>query len=500
MNRRSVALLAIPFVAAALVYAPYLGNPHLYDDARAVRLMASGTSPSPWPPTFGRALTWAWFGAQHALWGADPLGYRVTSVCLHAASSALAATLAWRLVGSRAAGLAAGLAFALHPVHSEVVASFANNKDSMAFVWIALTLLAWRRATGLDSPNGEDGRRSLDLRWYLASLAAYGLALFSKEVAAIATPVMLVAHDAVFDPRGASTLDRVRTASRRAAPLALVGAAAIAVFSTSAALPGVGNARDALFVESRGAIATRGDALLASLSSVSEQARLLLWPSRLAADYPKVPAEGVWTSPGFGAALWVGSIVGAAWLARRLPWMSFGLLWTAILYLPSSNLAPLIHHFVAERYLYAPSFGICLIAGGAWSATRGGSRLVATAAGTAVLALAATRTVARAEDWSSSERLWSSAIESGYETPRARNALGAWHLEQGAPERAVEEFARSAELLNTVEAQYQLAYAHARAGNTRAARRHLETALAHDPAHANSRLLLEELSDDRNRQ
>jgi hypothetical protein len=93
----------------------------------------------------------------------------------------------------------------------------------------------------------------------------------------------------------------------------------------------------------------------------------------------------------------------------------------------------LTHFYLAERYLYVPSFGVCLLIALAldrlWRAASGSRHRVCTvAAGTtmSVLLLAGgMRSVARNGEWRDGLVLWGSAIRSGGDTYRAH-----WYLAQ----------------------------------------------------------------------
>ncbi len=102
-------------------------------------------SPNPpctaWPGSAGSGVTRAteqyypllhsFFWLQHALWGDHPLGYRLVSLGLHAASGVLFGLFLKRLMGPGA--WVAALLFAPHPVHVESVAWIAEQKIRFRF-------------------------------------------------------------------------------------------------------------------------------------------------------------------------------------------------------------------------------------------------------------------------------------------------------------------------------------------------------------------------------
>jgi Tfp pilus assembly protein PilF len=119
---------------------------------------------------------------------------------------------------------------------------------------------------------------------------------------------------------------------------------------------------------------------------------------------------------GLGAAL-----AGTAWALWRVPVVGFGALWFWITLAPSAgvNLLPLPTVLMAERFLYLPTVGFCLILG--WLASRllgpvtlgrAAQLRAAPTLGLVVLLLAYfVLTLWRNEDWRDEDRLYSAMAE-----------------------------------------------------------------------------------------
>jgi tetratricopeptide (TPR) repeat protein len=97
---------------------------------------------------------------------------------------------------------------------------------------------------------------------------------------------------------------------------------------------------------------------------------LLLFPLHLSADYNPQQVR-VLTAAGWSGALGGFLVLVAGWgawlLRRRVPTVSFGLLWAAVTLFPVSNLLIPTGILLAERTLFLPSLGVLLAVGGAAS-------------------------------------------------------------------------------------------------------------------------------------
>jgi hypothetical protein len=139
------------------------------------------------------------------LWGENPAGFHATSLLLHALNTLLVFGLGRRLGGPLAGGAAAVL-FALQPSNSEAVVWISARFDLMATFWLLLALHALIRP----GPG-----------WYAAGVAAFGLALLSKE-SALALPLIVAGHDVLL-----RRLGPMRVVARLAPLLAVLGAYAV---------------------------------------------------------------------------------------------------------------------------------------------------------------------------------------------------------------------------------------------------------------------------------
>ena len=257
--------------------------------------------------------------------GADPRGFHLTNILLHA----LCAALVWALLrtaapAARAAALLAGLLFAVAPVHSEAVSWVTGKVDLLPTTFYLATLWLFVRF------RARSQRKDLAL----AGLV-FVVGLFTKEIL-ITLPVLLVAYD-LLRPTWTDGFWPGRSLRRLAAVHTPFFAAAAGflglrglVFDSFAREGRLGLPRLWHFVEQQ-----------------PERLRALLLPVE-----PGAPGAAL------AAALTVGILAGAiAWLVRRRrdlapTWgllLFFGLAWYAV------TMAPLIVTYVSSRHLYLPS-------------------------------------------------------------------------------------------------------------------------------------------------
>ncbi len=260
--------------------------------------------------------------------GGDAIGHLGLALAFHVACSVLVYLVA-RLAGGaapRRAALAAGLLFAVHPVHAEAIAWVSGKVDSLAtlFYLAALALyLSWR----------VTGRRLV----FAASVAVFGLGLFVKEVL-LTLPALLVACDLTLFAPG-RLKDRVLRTLR--------GAWAYAPFAALAALYLLGRR-------------------LAFGSFAREhRVRAGLWELLLERQAFNV-RELLLPVTGWGAAaIGLAALVALLLLLRErgtLKRLAPSLVFFGVLFYAATT-APLLLTYVSSRHLYLPSAGVAIAAG-----------------------------------------------------------------------------------------------------------------------------------------
>src|SRR2546425_1861432 len=134
-------------------------------------------------PNYFRPVVLLTLASDRALSGDAPAGYHFTNVVWYAIGCVLLWLFAWELSGRPLAATAGAVTFALHPTHPESVSFVSGRTDLIAGAFLFASLWAAARW-------GPRIQRCV-LKLAPASMLLL-LALYSKEVAFFASPLLLV--------------------------------------------------------------------------------------------------------------------------------------------------------------------------------------------------------------------------------------------------------------------------------------------------------------------
>lgn len=371
-----------------------------------------------------RPLTTLILAGEFRLWGDNPLPFHVGSIFLHTANALLVYILVRRL-GGNLAGFLAGLFFAVHPLHTEAVAGLGGRADLLAALAVLGALYCALRARDRGGWSGWAGlllatgllakeqavvlpglvfaldwylyRTGRLLRWPWMEYALYGLVIGIWLVVRWQVLAALTVPDI-------SRLDN--PLAGLATPLRIVNA---------------------------GAIAWRYLALL-------------VMPYRLSADYSHAALA-------LADTFFSGALIVAVSLAIAIALVlykfghkpglrSLGALWMLIPFSLVANVIVPIGTIMAERLLYLPSVGFCLLAAtlleGVWNLRR--RRLCVFVCVAVVLSFMG-RTWVRNADWHDSETLFRAAVAAYPQSAKAHQGLGEALMKRGDWIGALDEYA-----------------------------------------------------------
>lgn len=178
---------AVAAAAALVATLPAVGLPLMSDDWGLLAAVEDGV-PLVHPFGYVRPVTLAVYALGRLLAETGSWPYRLLALLLAPACAAMVVVLFRKWTGRERIAAAAGVLFALHPLHVEVAAWAASVGDLLATFFVLLSALLFER--------WRAGRGAAAL---VASTGAYALALLSKEVA-LGAPLFLLAG-AALDPR-----------------------------------------------------------------------------------------------------------------------------------------------------------------------------------------------------------------------------------------------------------------------------------------------------------
>ena len=475
------------FLLAVLVYSNSLDGDFVFDDTRAVvqnpdvlgqrplaavfahdfwgKNLADPTSHKTWRP-----LTTLTFRLNRQSAGADgsaisTWGFHATNVILHAIVSGLVVCMsADMLFGGRwRPALLAGALFAVHPVHVEAVSSIVGRTEVLSALFFLSATICYKRsvgASGDDASNPTPTRGAMSnlapALWLLLCAICSTFAMLSKEQGITVIGVLFVFE----------LSKQVRKVHTTRLLTLIVTLAALlkwrlSLLSGEAPEPAL-TQNPAMHLQSRAA------QVMTVAHTTALHAWLLIFPRKLCCDWSHdaIPvvvdvadARNIFTVLficgvavlGFRCLRDLVSGSGALALAGAL---------LSVPFIPSSNIFFPVGFTVAERVLYTPSIGFCVLVAlvcdevGALgqaqiaSKDKGDARKGAVASRpilrvalfcyiVVALTLGGGRTLFRNRDWANSMTLFKSLHDELPGTVRASMLYGPQLLEEGEQAKAI---------------------------------------------------------------
>jgi protein O-mannosyl-transferase len=448
---------------AIIVYLNALPNGFTFDDFfyilnnQAVKSGSVTALFEPTPPNNNfRPLSFATFSVNWALGNHQPFGYHLVNVLLHAVVTLLLYLVLVKLLDSvpepETIALAAALFFAVHPIHTEAVASIVGRSELLAAGFL---LAAWF--------------------WHLQdrpvfSLACFVLALLSKESAAVFLLLVLA---------GDYAKCKLKPFSRYAW---IAGVTALYVGALWRLQGGKFEKASYSFVDNPLASLPAVWRILNALRVGWKYIGLQIYPGSLSYDYSynAILLYANWrrTLPAAIAAAVVLTLL--LWTARtkRREWMLAGAIYLGS-FAVTSNILLSTGTIMGERLAYLPSAGFCLLV--ALILTRLGI-LRSTAGWVLVgvlLAALGVRTIIRNRDWRDNFTLFYSGVRAVPTSARAHRNLADEYVKRGQLPDAVKEFQTALQIYPVYpEAIENYGLAEARMGNGSEAKKLLETAVS----------------------
>ncbi len=370
-------LMWVMLAAAAVV--PFIGTlqyEFVWDDHYIIKqieelwkrggLLAVGSAPflplPDVPSEYYRPVVNLSFWFDGRLSGGSAGWFHLTNILLHLGCTLLCAVILRRLMISDLGVLVGSLLFALHPAHVESIAFISGRTDLFAAFFVLLAILFWH------SSRDADQRAGARVFLLFASATSFLAGSLSKENALL-LPIMLVAWDLWESNCRLAT--HVSWWRRNFLWIGLYGLVIVVVLLLRHAALQPSQSELAVS-EDAGRLLTK-DPVLAILGLL-RMFRMLMFPW---------PHNALYTRQHL--TLDITSLVAVGALCALFAWTTrhrfnrlglLGSLWVVVFLAPALLVSSSGLVMIAERYLYLPLFGFCLVMGRLLSTvSEAGSRL-----------------------------------------------------------------------------------------------------------------------------
>ncbi len=273
---------------------------------------------------------------DYSLWGLNPHGYHLTNVLFHTLNGVLLFLFIQHITkGNTLIPFLTSLIFVCHPVLSETINAISYREDLMAAGFFLIAFILYIKL--------QPGKSY----FYPLSLLSYSFALFSKEMA-ISLPLLLFFYDHIMGNRYAVITRILRF---------YTGYALITIFYLFMRFRWFHNP-----VES--SVVYPGESLwinfLTMTKILASYIKCLFFPITFNADYIVHASPGIDIPFTISLVLLVSVAIICCRLFSYSRLLFFPVIWFFVTLLPVLNIVP-IANIMAERYLYLPIIGFCIV-------------------------------------------------------------------------------------------------------------------------------------------
>jgi len=439
--------LAIVLLIAFLVYANTLKYDFVYDDEVLIvrnslirdwrNVPSIFISPfmdiSDINISFYRPLAILSFLSDYALWDLNSVGYHLTNLLFHLANGVLVYLILGYILNSSIIvhslfPLLTTLFFLIHPIQTESVA-FISNRNGVMFVFFYLWSLLLYIRRSKNCPAG----------YPIMSSILFLFALLSKEEA-ITLPLIILLYDYYFSSPGDWRLINKRI--KYYLPfLVVIGAY---FFLRWNVLGGLGQATTYC-------CGNFYATMLTMLRVFVYYIKLLVFPLKLCVSPTfQISSSFFDLSVILSLSLLLSILVVAFYLSSRYREISFAILWFFITLIPVSNILPLTV-LLAERFLYLPSIGFCMLSAILIvkiynSSSRKVTRIIFSLFACLLISFYLVRIRVASSVWKDNFTLWSRTVRLSPNSPTVRNNLGLAYEKMGSYSQAVTEYGEAIRL------------------------------------------------------
>ncbi len=312
-----------------------LRNPWIRDWSNVVRFFTTDIwafASTNTASNYYRPLHMLVYAAANSISGLEPQGYHLFNILLHIVSSLLVVLIGSRLTGSRFISAAGGLLFALHPIHTESVAWIAGVTDPLCgfFYFAALYFYI------------KEGQEHNSRPVLILSLSFFLGALLSKEMA-------------FTFPLVAAWLDWCLHKKLRWSRYAMF-AGVFFVYSVMRV-----TALHTFFVSNKLFDLDSGSRILSSIVLFGQYLAKMFVPYDISGFHVFEPTTSILAWNFWLYAAVIAALVSIALILRQHRTLLFLFGYSMITLFPLLNITGIGENVFADRYLYIPTLGSCLL-------------------------------------------------------------------------------------------------------------------------------------------
>lgn len=360
----------------------------------------------------GRPLREVTYLVDYALFGLDPWGYHFQNIFWHGLNCWLLYRLAIQLTLSRTVAWLTSLLFLLHPVHVEVVANSSHRKDSLALAFLLMALLVYMKIS-------EHTSFIPRLLLLIGSILLW-MTAFAAKGNSLVFPVIIMAYEYALVPQEKRLI--VKWQRMMPALYILSGVGLMVWYMYISTLPSFKMAIIGAFVKTENITDFSVTAyMLMVMKSFSFMVSKLIMPLDLSMEYTYPVPTSLLDPWVISTLVLIPTICIVAYRWKRVhPHRYFLLLLSAVLWIPTANVLWHFSYFAADRYLYAPSAGLCMLTALVAEQSLVRHRKILLLGWLAVLSVCAVLTWEQVGVWQNEKKLYSKMLEV---SPRSLEAM-----------------------------------------------------------------------------
>lgn len=291
------------------------------------------------------------YNIDYAIWNLRPAGFHITNILIHIINVLLCFKLLClmfsgedkkNLITNYYAPFIGALIFAVQPIHTEAVAWVSGRTDSLSFTFFAAAFIYYLKY------ENDESVKSLILLCIF-----YFAALLSKEMA-ITLPAIIILYDIIVKKRNISYFKEnyIRY-------LFLISVSVLYLVIRWLTLKDIPDRETYNYFYSK----DFWTVLLTMLQTIPVYLKLSLIPIGMLYHYTGyMPYVSSVTEPKVLLSIFIiiGLLILAAGLRKKIPMISFAILFFFVTLTPVMNIIPTMN-FMADRFLYVPSLAVSII-------------------------------------------------------------------------------------------------------------------------------------------